>query len=111
MTAGFYSFKVWAADDEVFPEHFLVLGEGENIFNTSVQDIEAFRQKLASRGVRIVEEHRLDDLEEVPPVTLDLDALSAGEGARLLSVATATRDDRGGSSTPRRLPGPRRDAP
>ena len=42
---GFYSFKVWATEDVLFPEHFLALGEGENIFNTSVQDIGAFRKK------------------------------------------------------------------
>lgn len=105
IDAGFYSFKVWATEEVIFPEHFLVLGEGENIFNTSVEDIEAFRQKLVAAGVRIIEEHCLDDDldEEVPPVTMDCEALPRGEGPWSLSLETSTRHDRGGRPAPRAL--------
>ncbi len=94
MEAGFFSFKVWAREEVAFPEHFLILGEGENIFNTSVPDIAAFRKKLGSAGVRIVEEHRLDDLDEVPPVTLDYEVLPPGTSGGLLPLEGSTRHHR-----------------
>lgn len=110
MTAGFYSFKVWARDEAYFPEDFLVLGVGENVFNTTVKDIAGFREKLAARGVRILEEHRLDaDNEEIPPVSLDDEPHAEGPRTRLLSVGASARDDRGGSPPRWALPGSHRE--
>lgn len=63
----FLSYVVFSPEEMVFPEHFLMLGEGVNAFNLSLQDPEGFRKMLQDRGVRIVEVHRLDDHEAIQP--------------------------------------------
>ena len=92
----FYSFKVVCEDDVVLPEHYLVLGEGFNVFNATVGDLEKFRAKLREVGVEILEANRLDDLEEVPPVTHDLVLPTGIEGssAALLQIEGSTRHHR-----------------
>jgi len=91
-----YSFKVWATDDVLFPRYFLALGPGVNVFSLFLDRLEDFVRELGSNGVTVLGTYRLDDLEEVPPTTIDL-ALPTGDAggdSLLLSASTAARHDR-----------------
>jgi hypothetical protein len=63
---AYYSFKVLSQQEVVLPTYFLALGEGIDVFNASVNDLEKFSQELFQNGVKILEVHQLDDLEQVP---------------------------------------------
>lgn len=82
---GFYSFQVRAAEDVVLPEHFLILGEGTNVFNLSLDDLEAFLIKLRDHDVTVVAMYRLDEHEPLPASLVADLALSEGEGALAVS--------------------------
>lgn len=64
---SFYSFKVHSSSPVVLPTHFLVIDEGEDVFNLSVADLDGFCQELIREGVKILEVNKLDDFEAVPP--------------------------------------------
>jgi hypothetical protein len=63
---GFYSFIVISPDEMPLPEHRLYLDRGRNVFNALIEDIDAFKTKLSSGGVNIIQVNRLDVFEKVP---------------------------------------------
>ena len=91
-----YSFKVWAEDDVILPKYFLTIGQGCDVFNQVVPDLDKFVEELREEGVRVLAHYRLDDFEEIPPVTVDL-CLPTGEPGSdhlLLSTAVQTSHNR-----------------
>jgi hypothetical protein len=80
---GFYSFIVLAPDEVPLPAQMLCLDRGRNVFNATIDDIEAFRKLLRDQGVEILKENRLDEYEVVDPNEhlFDDKALISGEGS------------------------------
>lgn len=62
----FYSFKVHSPVELVLPEYLVTIGEGLNVFNVTLDDLEAFQHILFQEGVCVLGVHQLDDLEQVP---------------------------------------------
>ena len=67
----FYSFVVRSTREVPLPEHLLVIGEGTDTFNATVDNLEAFQERLRLEGVEVLQVHQLDDLEPVPPTLPD----------------------------------------
>ena len=71
---GFYSFVVRnnTGDIVVVHEHFLAFDVGRNVFNTQVDDLRAFTEKLDGLGVKIITVNCLDvgTSDETPPWAL-----------------------------------------
>lgn len=67
LAKGFYSFVVHSPEEMGFPEYLLMLGEGVNTFNLTLEDPAEFSAVLLEHGVKIIEANRLDDLEPVTP--------------------------------------------
>ena len=65
----FCSCIVESPDVLAVPGYAILLDRGRNVFNASVPDIEAFKDKLASLKVKVLQVNRLDDFE---PVVLSL---------------------------------------
>ena len=63
----YYSFVVRSERDIPLPEYLIIIGSGLDMFNAVVEDLPAFRDRLAKEGVRVLEVHQLDGLEPVPP--------------------------------------------
>lgn len=82
----FFSFKVRAQQEVVLPAYLLVIGEGVDVFNATVSNLEEFRQVLRQEGVEILEAHQLDALEQVPPDPVVQAALSGGIPPELVSL-------------------------
>ena len=90
---SFYSFKVQAEDDVILPRYFLAIGEGFDVFNLVVDNYDQFVEELRANGVRVVESFRLDEHEEIPPVTIDLAGDASGH-TQLFTASIQARDDR-----------------
>jgi hypothetical protein len=60
VMGGFYSFRVYAPQEVVIPEHYVALDVGMNTFNCHVPDIEAFVERLRLENVRIDMMNHLD---------------------------------------------------
>jgi len=63
----FYSFKVRSQGEVVLPTYMLALGEGVDVFNATVNDLDEFKQSLLLEGVEVLEVNQLDALDQVPP--------------------------------------------
>lgn len=95
MTEGrHFSFKAVADDDVLLPKYFLALGQGFNVFNVTVDSLDLFLEELKANGVRVLATYRLDDLDEVPPVTHDLALGDQGFDPLLLPTSVSARHDR-----------------
>lgn len=65
---GFFSFKVTSpVDDLVIPEFMVVVGEGLNVFNLTLDDPAPLVSRLVKEGCDVLEVIRLDELERVTP--------------------------------------------
>jgi hypothetical protein len=64
---AFYSFIVVAPDVIAFKEHRVILDSGRNVFNSVVEDLDAFKKDLIDHGVKVLQVNRLDDFEQVTP--------------------------------------------
>jgi hypothetical protein len=63
----FYSFKVQSKDEVIIPSRALAIGEGIDVFNKVIDDLPEFLGELQCLDVRVIEYHRLDSLEPLPP--------------------------------------------
>ena len=63
----FYSFKVHSSKEVVLPSRKLAIGEGIDVFNLTVDDLQGFLAELESSGVRVLAHHQLDALEPIVP--------------------------------------------
>lgn len=63
---AFYSFRTHSAQDVVIPSHLVTIGEGFDVFNTVVTDLDEFMHRLGAEGVKVLEVIQLDVLEQVP---------------------------------------------
>lgn len=70
---GFYSFIVNSPDEVPLPEYLIYLDPGRNVFNTTVNDLDAFTKRLAEAGVEILQCNRLDEFEQAEPLDIDLE--------------------------------------
>ena len=63
----FYSFKVHSLKEVILPSQKLAIGEGVDVFNLMVDDLQGFLAELESSGVRVLAHHQLDALEPIVP--------------------------------------------
>lgn len=70
---GFYSFIVVAPGEVPLPDYLVYLDTGRNVFNATVNDLDAFKQCLSDEGVQILQVNRLDEFEPVDPTDLERD--------------------------------------
>lgn len=63
----FYSFKVHSPREVILPNHKIAIGEGVDVFNLMVDDIQVFLAELESSGVRVLAHYQLDALEPIKP--------------------------------------------
>jgi hypothetical protein len=89
-----FSFKAMAEDDVLLPKYFLALGQGVNVFNVAVDSLDVFLEELKANGVRVLATYRLDDLDEIPPVTHDLALGDAGPDPFFLPTSGSSSHDR-----------------
>ena len=89
-----FSFKALAADDVTLPKYFLALGQGFNVFTVTVDSLDEFLEELKAVGVKVLETNRLDDFDDIPPVTAALAGDAEDEHPLLLSTTGSTDHDR-----------------
>lgn len=65
---SFYSFVVWAPDEIPLPRIRVLLERGTNAFNGVIEDVEAFKAHLVSKGCTIVKTCQLDAHTPVRPM-------------------------------------------
>jgi hypothetical protein len=63
----FYSFRVQSKDEVIIPSRSLAIGEGIDVFSRVVDDLNEFLSELQGLEVKVLEYHRLDELEAVQP--------------------------------------------
>jgi len=63
----FFSFKVQSRDEVIIPSRALTIGEGIDVFSRVVDDLNEFLSELERLEVKVLEYHRLDELEASPP--------------------------------------------
>jgi hypothetical protein len=66
---AFYSFIVLSPDVIALKEHRVLLDSGRNVFNSVVEDLDAFKKSLTYHGVKILQVNRLDEFEQLTPAT------------------------------------------
>ena len=66
---GHYSFVVINESGDIvsIPQNFLLLDEGQNVFNAQVDDLDKFVADLKVKGVRVVRTYGLNEFETVDP--------------------------------------------
>jgi hypothetical protein len=63
----FFSFKVQSKDEVILPSRSLTIGEGTDVFSRVIDDLDGFLSELERLEVKVLEYHRLDELEAIPP--------------------------------------------
>ena len=63
---SFFSFKVQSKDEVVIPSRALTIGDGIDVFSRVVDDLNEFLNELERLEVKVLEYHRLDELEASP---------------------------------------------
>lgn len=64
---GFYSVIAIAKHPIAFPDPFLLLDTGRNVFTVLTDDFEDFRTKLSEEGAEVIESNRLDEHQALDP--------------------------------------------
>jgi hypothetical protein len=65
-----YSFKVLSSEEVLLPKYGLAIGEGIDIFSSTVDNLSDFLNLLGENQVHVKEVNNLEDLEPVTPALL-----------------------------------------
>jgi hypothetical protein len=63
----YYSFKIHANEEVVLPKYWVTLGEGNNVINAQIDDLDGFKEALYAAHASLLEVNRLDEFDPIDP--------------------------------------------
>jgi hypothetical protein len=71
----YFNFKVKSSEEVSIPNYRVVIGEGVDVFNLVVENLQDFLGELHNEGVEVLKVTQLDSLEAIPPEAQDTQPL------------------------------------